>query len=209
MSYQISIIVVDQFTDIDFFLMRDILGRTTTDWNVKVFGTKSIHTSTLGQTIKTDGHLSEANKSDVVLFVSGYKGVPAVLEDREFMSSLILDPQKQIIGSVCAGSFILCRLGLLLTRRPNSSLSAAVCLPTARHQNAAVALLQQVLITRSVGRQTAACLLFINMLGASKQQRTQMLNQSLLHWVLTFRTSQVATQSSLTEPVDARLKIHE
>lgn len=113
MMYQISIVVFDEFTDIDFFLMRDILGRTSTDWSVRVLGTKSIHTSTLGLTVKTDGHVSEANASDVVLFVSGYKGVPAALEDKEFMSSFNLNPQKQLIGSVCAGSFILSRLGLL------------------------------------------------------------------------------------------------
>ena len=70
-------------------------------------------TSTLGLTVKTDGHVSEANVSDVVLFVSGYQGVPAALEGEEFMSSFNLNPQKQLIGSVCAGSFILSRLGLL------------------------------------------------------------------------------------------------
>jgi transcriptional regulator GlxA family with amidase domain len=113
MTYQISIIVFDEFTDVDFFLMRDILGRTSTDWNVRVLGTKSFHTSTLGLTVKTDGHVSEANTADVVLFVSGYKGIPAVLEDREFISSFTLNPQKQLIGSVCAGSFILSQLGLL------------------------------------------------------------------------------------------------
>jgi hypothetical protein len=55
----------------------------------------------------------------------------------------------------------------LLTRQPTMSCSAAVCQPTARHQNAAVARLQQVLITQSVGWHTAACLLKINRLGAS------------------------------------------
>ncbi|MCX7205071.1 MAG: DJ-1/PfpI family protein [Proteobacteria bacterium] len=113
MPYEISIIIFEEFTDIDFFLMRDILGRTSTDWNVRVLGTKSTHTSTLGQEVKTDGHVSEANNADVVLFVSGYKGVPAALKDKEFMSSFNLNPQKQLIGSVCAGSFILSRLGLL------------------------------------------------------------------------------------------------
>lgn len=111
--YQISIVVFDQFTDIDFFLMRDILGRTNTDWRVRVLGTKSIHTSALGLTIKTDGHVSEANSSDAVLFISGQKGVPAALADTAFMSALHLNPKKQLIGSVCAGSFILCKLGLL------------------------------------------------------------------------------------------------
>jgi hypothetical protein len=45
--------------------------------------------------------------------------------------------------------------------------SVAVCQQTAIEQNAVVALLQQVLITRSVGWHTAACLLKINRLGAS------------------------------------------
>ncbi len=57
-------------------------------------------------------HLPTTNHIEP-LFVSGYKGVPAALEDKEFMSSLNLNPQKQIIGSVCAGSFILSQLGLL------------------------------------------------------------------------------------------------
>lgn len=111
--YQISIILFDEFTDIDFVLMRDILGRTNTDWTVRVLGTKSNHTSTLGLSVKTDGHVSEANASDVVLFTSGYKGVPAALENDEFMSSFNLNPQNQLIGSICAGSFILSKLGLL------------------------------------------------------------------------------------------------
>jgi transcriptional regulator GlxA family with amidase domain len=111
--YEISMILFDEFTDVDFFLMRDILGRTVTDWNVKVLGTKGIHTSTLGLTVKTDGHVSEANASDVIIFTSGYKGVPTALEDEEFITSFNLNPQKQLIGSVCAGSFILSKLGLL------------------------------------------------------------------------------------------------
>jgi len=113
LRYQIAIVIFDEFTDIDFFLMRDILGRSSTDWNVRVLGTRSVHTSTLGLTVRTDGHVSQANVADAVLFVSGYKGVPAALEDEEFMSSFKLNPQEQLIGSVCAGSFILSRLGLL------------------------------------------------------------------------------------------------
>lgn len=111
--YQIAIVVFDQFTDIDFFLMRDILGRTHTDWCVRVLGTNSIHTSALGMTIKTDGHVSEASRADAVLFTSGQKGVPAALADTAFMSALHLNPKTQLIGSMCAGSFILCKLGLL------------------------------------------------------------------------------------------------
>lgn len=126
--YQISIVVFDNFTDIDFFLMRDILGRSQTDWTVRVLGTESVHTSVLGLTVKTDGHVSEANHSDGVLFVSGQKGVPAVLEDKEFMSSFRLDPDRQLIGSICAGSFILYRLGLLDGRKATTHPDAKAAL---------------------------------------------------------------------------------
>lgn len=111
--YQIAIIIFDDFTDIDFFLLRDILGRSQKDWAVKILGTKPSHISTLGMEVKTDGHVAEASEADVVLFSSGYKGIPAALNNHEFMASLKLNPQNQLIGSICAGAFILAKLGLL------------------------------------------------------------------------------------------------
>ena len=48
--------------------------------------------------------------------------------------------------------------------------SAEVRLPAARHQNAAVALLQQVLITQSAGRHTSASLLKIILSGVFKPE---------------------------------------
>lgn len=38
--HTIAIVLFDDFTDIDFFLIKDILGRTRHDWVVKVLGTK-------------------------------------------------------------------------------------------------------------------------------------------------------------------------
>ncbi|UTV29169.1 DJ-1/PfpI family protein [Photobacterium atrarenae] len=115
--YQIAIVLFDEFTDVDFFLMRDVFGRSDRDWQVRVLGTKASHISTLGIEVQTDGHISQANMADAVLFVSGYKGVPAVLEDPDFMGAFHLNPEKQLIGSICAGSFILYRLGLLEGRK--------------------------------------------------------------------------------------------
>ncbi|NMH64249.1 DJ-1/PfpI family protein [Shewanella salipaludis] len=109
----VAIVIFDEFTDLDFFLMWDILGRNKTDWRVKVLGTKSDHVSTLGMQVKTHGHVSEANGADVVLFTSGYLGVPAAIEDQEFINAFHLNPETQLIGSICAGSFILAKLGLL------------------------------------------------------------------------------------------------
>ncbi|MBF4227985.1 thiamine biosynthesis protein ThiJ, partial [Vibrio anguillarum] len=52
------------------------------------------------------------------------RGIPAAMKDAEFMSALSLDPNKQLIGSICAGSFILHELGLLkgkpLTTNPDA-----------------------------------------------------------------------------------------
>ncbi|MCC8368398.1 DJ-1/PfpI family protein [Xenorhabdus sp. PB61.4] len=111
--YTIAIVIFDEFTDIDYFLMRDIFGREKQNWQVKVLGTKPEHVSTLGQAVKTDGPVALANDADVVIFSSGYKGVPAALANSDFMDALQLNPQKQLIGSVCSGAFILHKLGLL------------------------------------------------------------------------------------------------
>jgi len=46
--------------------------------------------------------------------------------------------------------------------------SAIVCLPSARQQYTAVALLQQILITQSEGKHTMACPFNFNMLGVSR-----------------------------------------
>ncbi|SFC57397.1 DJ-1/PfpI family protein [Pseudoalteromonas denitrificans] len=111
--YQIGIVIFDEFTDVDFFLMYDLLGRTLDSWSVKILGTKDAHYSSLGMSVKTDGHVCEVTEQDVVLITSGKLGVPAALNDHEFMSALKLDPNKQLIGSICAGSFIIHQLGLL------------------------------------------------------------------------------------------------
>ncbi len=109
---KIVIIIFDGFTDIDLFLMWDILGRNKTDWSVKILDKNKQHQSTNGLFITTHGHISEANDADIVLFGSGY-GVSEVLKDKNFLESFSLDPKKQIIGSICSGSLILASLGIL------------------------------------------------------------------------------------------------
>lgn len=109
----IAIVIFDSFTDIDLFLMWDILGRNKVDWNVRILGTKSEHLSAHGLSVKTHGHITEANTADVVLFSSGKLGVKAALSDESFVQAFRLNPERQIIGSICGGAFILARLGLL------------------------------------------------------------------------------------------------
>ncbi|WP_223416299.1 MULTISPECIES: DJ-1/PfpI family protein [unclassified Pseudomonas] len=110
---KIVLVAFDQFTDIDLFLMWDILCRNTEDWHVRILGSSAIVRSAHGLPVSVHGPLSEANSADAVLFVSGKEGIPAALAAPDFLPSFELDSRRQRIGSICAGAFILERLGLL------------------------------------------------------------------------------------------------
>ncbi|SFN94306.1 DJ-1/PfpI family protein [Pseudomonas sp. NFACC24-1] len=110
---KIFLVAFDPFTDIDLFLMWDILGRNTEDWHVRILASSAVVHSAHGLPVSVHGQLSEANSADAVLFVSGREGVPAALADPDFLPSFELDARRQRIGSLCAGAFILERLGLL------------------------------------------------------------------------------------------------
>lgn len=114
---EIAIIAFDDFTDIDLFFMWDILGRNQRDWHVRILAITPTIRSAHGLEIPVHGSISEANQADAVLFSSGKKGVPDVLADPNFLSVLQLDSNRQYIGSICAGAFILDALGLLSERK--------------------------------------------------------------------------------------------
>lgn len=97
--------------------MWDILGRNHIDWQVKILGNKSSLRSAHGLNIHVQGALSEANSADAVLFSSGKNGVPKAIENADFLSEFKLNPEKQYIGSICAGALILNALNLLPERR--------------------------------------------------------------------------------------------
>jgi transcriptional regulator GlxA family with amidase domain len=108
-----SIVIFDQFTDIDLFLMWDLLNRVQLpDWEVRILGERSDHISATGIAIPTHGLIDEANQSDVVLFVSG-QGTRTKMKDRNWLSRFQLNPGKQMIGSICSGALLLAALGLL------------------------------------------------------------------------------------------------
>ncbi|KMN35260.1 MULTISPECIES: DJ-1/PfpI family protein [Chromobacterium] len=109
----IALIAFDHFTDIDLFLMWDLLGRNGKDWRVRILGAQPVLHSAHGLTVPTHGPLADANYADAVLFSSGKQGVPAALADPDFLPAFALDPRRQRIGSICGGAFILERLGLL------------------------------------------------------------------------------------------------
>ena len=110
---KIAIVIFDKFTDIDLFLMWDLLNRVRVDgWEVKILGEKEAHFSATNIEIKTHGRVEEANEADAVLFVSG-QGTRERIADENWLAKFNLNAEKQFIGSICSGSLILARLGLL------------------------------------------------------------------------------------------------
>ena len=110
---KISIVIFDEFTDIDLFLMWDLFNRVRLpDWEVRIVGDKSHHISATGLTTATHGAIEEANQADVVLFVSG-RGTRTKMHDKLWLSRFNLNPERQMIASVCSGALLLAALGLL------------------------------------------------------------------------------------------------
>ena len=108
-----SIVIFDNFTDIDLWLMWDLLNRVRVDdWSVRILGERESHVSVTGMTTTTHGRLEEASDADAVLIVSG-PGTRDRILDENWLAKLKLDPTRQLIGSICSGSLILAKLGLL------------------------------------------------------------------------------------------------
>jgi len=110
---KVSIVIFDKFTDLDLWLMWDLLNRVRiADWEVRILGEKDVHLSATNIEIKTHGRIEEANDADAVLFVSG-QGTRDRIADEHWLAKFNLNAEKQFIGSICSGSLILAKLGLL------------------------------------------------------------------------------------------------
>jgi putative intracellular protease/amidase len=110
---KIAIVIFDKFTDVDLWLMWDLLNRVRVEnWSVKILGENESHLSATNIEVKTHGRIEEANDADAVLFVSG-QGTRERIADENWLAKFRLDSEKQFIGSICSGSLILAKLGLL------------------------------------------------------------------------------------------------
>lgn len=115
MVKSIAIIVFDHFTDIDVFLPWDLFNRVKLkekSWEIKFLGTQSSHRSISGVELKMHGWIEQAREADVVFFTSG-PGTRKLYQDRSYLDRFQLDPERQIICSMCSGALILAGLGLL------------------------------------------------------------------------------------------------
>lgn len=109
------IVSFDEFTDIDIFLAWDLLNRVKfrdKEFQVKIVGTAATHTSVCGLDLKTQGFIEECNDADLVFFGSG-PGTRKVIKDELYLKRFHLNPDRQIISSMCSGALIIAALGHL------------------------------------------------------------------------------------------------
>ena len=112
---KITIVAFDNFTDIDVFLAWDLFNRVRLihkDWEVKIVGTEAKHTSVTGISLDMQGTIEDCKDADVVFFSSG-PGTRKVIKDPAYLQRFHLNPEKQIVCSMCSGALILAALGLL------------------------------------------------------------------------------------------------
>ncbi len=112
---KVAIVAFDKFTDIDVFLPWDMLNRVKLlhkDWSVQIVGSKPLHTSVCGVPLPMHGDISACAEADVVFFASG-PGTRVVIKDPAYLAQFNLNPDKQLICSICSGALILAALGVL------------------------------------------------------------------------------------------------
>ena len=113
---KIAILTFDGFNEIDSFVSFHILSRIQQDgWKVAIACPSETVQSTNGVRISAQQPLEFANDADAVLF-GGSPRSREIADEKAIMSRLQLDPQRQLIGSQCAGAWFLAKLGLLETR---------------------------------------------------------------------------------------------
>jgi len=109
----IAILTFDGFNELDSLVALNILNRAKRpDWRISLCCPTPMVTSLNGVTLQAQAMLAEANDANVVLVGSGSK-TREVVRDSAIMSTLRLDPARQLIGAQCSGTLLLARLGLL------------------------------------------------------------------------------------------------
>src|SRR5215510_9375645 len=109
------LVTFDNFTDIDLFLAWDLLNRVKyrdKGFQVMIVGTKPSHHSVRGLEIAMHGSVEECKDADLVFFVSGVE-TRNLIKDQSYLNRFNLNPQRQIICSMCSGALLIAALGHL------------------------------------------------------------------------------------------------
>ena len=124
---KIVIVAFEGFTDLDVHLPWDLLNRVKrSGWSVRIVAASPVVRSQTGLSLHAHGGLEEVAGADAVLISSG-PATRALCKDQGFLDALALDPERQLIGSMCSGALILAAKGLLAG-------GPATTYPTARRE---------------------------------------------------------------------------
>ena len=112
---QVAVLTFDGFNELDSFIASAMINRCRKD-GLEAFITTPTPTVSSMNGVQITGQrpLEFAAEADVVLIGSGIK-TRDVIADDSLISSITLDPERQLIGSQCSGALVLARLGLLGT----------------------------------------------------------------------------------------------
>lgn len=184
------IVAFDNFTDIDIFLAWDLLNRVKLrdkEFQVKIVGTQASHKSSCGLDLATHGLIEECNDANLVFFGSG-TGARAVIKDEAYLNRFKLNPEKQIICSMCSGALIIAALGHL------KGLSATTY-PTAFEalRNFGVTVIEDThLVTHGNIGTAAGCLAAVDLVGwALEKMYDEKIKQDVIASVLPIGQGQV------------------
>lgn len=110
---QIAILTLDGFNELDSFIAAGILNRMKSQgWAAHITCPTPEVTSMAGVTIQRQKPLDFLADADAVLIGSGVK-TRDYAANPAFLSRLLLDPKRQLIGAQCSGTLLLARLGLI------------------------------------------------------------------------------------------------
>lgn len=110
---QIAVLTFDGFNELDSFVAASILNR------MKVFGWAAHITSPTpevssmnGVVVKRQQPLEFASEADAVIIGSGIR-TREIAADADLLGRIRLDPERQLVGAQCSGTFLLAKLGLI------------------------------------------------------------------------------------------------
>lgn len=115
---QVAVVTFDGFNELDSFIAAALINRCRNDGLAAFITTPTpVVMSMNGVEVCGQRPLDFVAEADVVLIGSGVKTRDVVADDG-LISTLRLDPARQLIGSQCSGALVLARLGLVGGDRP-------------------------------------------------------------------------------------------
>ena len=110
---RVAIVVFDGFSELDTFITFGLLNRLgAAGWKAELAGPSTHITSMGGVNVEVAQPLEFANEAEAVVFPGGLY-TRAIAENSAVVDRLQLDPVRQLVGGVCAGTLLIARLGLL------------------------------------------------------------------------------------------------